>query len=229
MLMLLLLVTFFALYGNGMVLWKIGRGNARLAGGAVTHIGFMIMMLGVIASSGFSNPLAGNEAGPERKNFVVSLGETRNVEGYQVSYRGKDYNAEGRPQYVLDFVDNKGRSFTMRPVTYKSNKEQWIQHPDVKMYFEHDVFVAVTPNVMLESANQPTQGASSIALKKNETITLGNNEYRLQFEDFDVNVESDLIPQDSVAIAVAAKLNLTKLDTGRAACTRSDLSGYGRW
>lgn len=214
LLMLLMLVTFFALYGNGMVLWKIGRGNPKLAGGAVTHIGFMIMMLGVIASSGFSNPIAGDEAaGTNRENFVISLGETRDVEGYQVSYRGKDYTPEGRPIYILDFEDKRGRSFTMRPVAYKSNKEQWIQHPDVKMYFEHDVFVAVTPNVMLESASQQSD-ASSVSLKKGETLALGTSEYRLQFEDFDVDVESDLIPQDSVAIAVAARLNITKLDTG---------------
>ena len=214
LLMLLLLVTFFALFGNIKVLWNIGKGNVRLAGGAISHIGFMIMMLGIIASSGFNNPLAGEESnGVERKNFVVSLGETRDIEGYKVSYRGKDYNADGKPQYILDFVDNRGRAFTMRPVVYQSNKEQWIQNPDVKMYFEHDVFVAVTPNVMLESANQSDNSSSALSLTKNETVSLGNGEYQLEFQDFDVNVESDLIP-DSVAIAVAAKLSLTRLDTG---------------
>ena len=214
LLLLLLLVTFFALYGNTMVLFRIGRGNARLAGGAVTHIGFMIMMLGVIASSGFNNPLAGGEsAGVERENFVLSLGETRNIEGYEVSYRGKDYTAEGRPIYILDFVDNRGREFTMRPVVYQSNREQWIQNPDVQMYFEHDVFVAVTPNVMLESNTESSAGATSVSLKKAETLMLGNSEYRLEFQDFNVNVESDLVP-DSVAIAVAANMNITKMDSG---------------
>ncbi len=214
MMLLLLLVTFFALYGNLMVLWRIGRGNARLAGGAVTHIGFMIMMLGVIASSGFNNPIAGSElAGTDRENFVVSLGETRNVEGYEVTYRGKDYNHEGRPQYILDFVDRRGREFTMRPVVYQSNKEQWIQNPDVQMYIEHDVFVAVTPSVMLES-NTPSDGeAASISLTKNETTMLGNNEYELVFQDFNVDIDSELVP-DSVAIAVAARLSLTSKSTG---------------
>ena len=42
---------------------------------------------------------------------------------------------------------------------------------------------------------------------------LGNSEYRLEFQDFNVNVDSELVP-DSVAIAVAANLNLTRMDTG---------------
>ncbi len=214
MLLLLLLVTFFALYGNTAVLWRIGRGNARLAGGAITHIGFMIMMLGVIASSGFNNPIANSDLdGTDRENFVVSLGETRNVEGYEVTYRGKDFNAEGRPQYILDFVDTRGRTFTMKPVVYQSNKEQWIQNPDVQMYFEHDVFVAVTPSVMLESNTSSESDGASISLSKSESVPLGNDEYQLVFQDFDVNVDSELVP-DSVAIAVAARLSLTSKATG---------------
>ncbi len=214
LMLLLLLVTFFALYGNTMVLWRIGKGNMRLAGGAVSHIGFMIMMLGIIASSGFNNPLAGSDQAGERRNFVLTLGETRDVEGYQVSYRGKDFNAEGHPEYILDFVDNRGREFTVRPVVYQSNKEQWIQNPDVKMYVEHDVFVAVTPNAMLQPENETNTNASSFSLTKNESMMLGNSEYRLEFQDFDVNVESELVP-DSVAIAVAAKMVLTQLDSGQ--------------
>ncbi len=214
LMLLLLLVTFFALYGNTMVLWRIGKGNMRLAGGAVSHIGFMIMMLGIIASSGFNNPLAGADQTGERQNFVLTLGETRNVEGYEVSYRGKDFNAEGHPQYILDFVDNKGREFTVRPVVYQSNKEQWIQNPDVKMYFEHDVFVAVTPNVMLQPENETSSDASSFSLTKSESVMLGNSEYRLEFQDFNVNVESELVP-DSVAIAVAANMVLTELGSGQ--------------
>jgi cytochrome c-type biogenesis protein CcmF len=211
LILLLLFVTFFALYGNGLVLWQIGRGNLRLAGGALAHIGFMVMMLGIIASSSFNNPLAGET--DQRENFVLTLGETRNVEGYQVSYRGKDYTAEGRPQYVIDFVDPRGRSFTMKPVTYKSNKEQWIQHPDIQMYFERDIFVAVSPNAMFDSAQQGDEKGGALTLGRNESRVLGSNEYQLEFVSFNVNVESDMVP-DSASIAVGATLNLTRIDTG---------------
>ena len=209
--LLLLFVTFFALYGNTMVLWRIGRGNLRMAGGALSHIGFMIMMLGVIGSSNFNNPIAGDNTG--RENFVLTLGETKDVEGYQVSYRGKDFTTQGRPQYVLDFVDPKGRAFTMKPVAYKSNKDQWIQHPDIQNYIERDIFVAVSPNVMFDEGNQNTDKGGALTLSRSESVALGNNEYQLQFNSFNVNVESDLVP-DSVSIAVGAMMNLTQVATG---------------
>ena len=214
MLLLLVFVTFFALYGNGAVLWKIGKGNLRLAGGAISHIGFVIMVLGVISSSSFNNPLSGADAVDGRENFVLDLGETKEIEGFQVTYRGKNFTQEGRPQYVMDFVDPRGRDFTLTPVVYKSNKDQWIQHPDIQMFMEQDLFVAVSPNVMFESNEQNAPSGGAISLTKDETIALGNNEYRLQFKNFDVNVQSDLVP-DSVSIAVAAILEMTHVSTGQ--------------
>ena len=213
LLLLLLFVTFFALYGNGLVLWKIGRGNLKLAGGAVTHIGFMIMMLGIISSSSFNNPLSGTSQAEARGNFVLSLGETRQIEGYSVSYRGKDFNAEGRPQYIIDFEDPRGRSFTMKPVVYKSNKDQWIQNPDIQMYFEKDIFVAVSPNVMLEGDDESSGTGSSFTLSRGDSVGLNDGAYYLKFVNFDVEVDSELIP-DTTAIAVAARMNLTNARTG---------------
>lgn len=214
LLLLLLFVTFFALFGNGLVLWKIGRGNLRLAGGAISHIGFMIMVLGIIASSSFNNPLAGSGAEAARENFILDLGQTRDIEGYEVSYRGKDLNAEGRPQYILDFVDPRGRSFTMKPVVYMSNKEQWIQNPDIQMYFEKDIFVAVSPHLMFDTEeNSDPAGSSSFTLSRGDSVALNQGEYYLKFMNFDTDIGSDLIP-DSAAIAVAAQLNLTSSNTG---------------
>ena len=204
LLLLLLFVTFFALFGNGLVLWKIGRGNTRLAGGAIAHIGFMIMVLGIIASSSFNNPLADSS----RENFILELGQTRNIEGYQVSYRGKDFTAEGRPQYLVDFVDPRGRSFTAKPVAYLGNKEQWIQNPDIQMYFEKDIFVAVSPHLMFENPEENSTSGSSFTLARGDSVGLDDGNFYLKFMNFDTNVSSDLIP-DSTAIAVAAQLNLT--------------------
>ena len=213
LLLLLLFVTFFALFGNGFVLWKIGRGNMKLAGGAIAHIGLTVMVLGIIASSSFSNPLAGDVQDASRENFILDLGATRTIEGYTVTYRGKDFTAEGRPRYVLDFEDPRGRSFTMKPVAYLSNKEQWIQHPDIQMYFEKDIFVAVSPHVMFDSPDQSEPQGASFTLSRADSVLLNDGAYGLKFMNFDTAVESDLIP-DSTAIAVAAQVNLTNYNTG---------------
>ena len=212
LLLLLLFVAFFALYGNGLVLWRIGRGNAKLAGGAFTHVGFAVMVLGIIASSGFSEPLAratGVQIGASRDNFILSRGETREVSGYRVTYAGQERSEEGRPVYLLDFVDPAGRAFTLKPVVYKSNKEQWIQHPDHKILPEKDLFVAVTPSPMFDTGNERP---GEISLGRGDSTVVGSDEYAIRFKAFETNVDPALLP-DSTEIAVVAVLDVTNLQT----------------
>lgn len=214
LLLLLLFVAFFALYGNGLVLWRIIRGNPKMTGGALTHIGFVIFIFGVIASSGFSKPIArGSQASLGAQNnetFVLERGETRLINGYQVTYHGQQPGDRGRPLYNLDFVDPRGRAFTVEPVVYKSNKGQWIQHPDLQAFPEKDIFVAVTPSEMLQDGQQRQRG--ELRLQRGEGVRIGSGTYALRFVDYDRNVDPMYLT-DSTAIAVAAVLELTHLET----------------
>lgn len=220
LMLLLVFAAFFALYGNGLVLWKIGRGNPRMAGGAMAHVGFAIMVLGIIASSGFSRPIAqgtGVQIGENRENFVLTRGQTRVVDGYTVTYAGQERTARNRPVYVLHFEDPRGRSFTLRPVVYKSEQNQWIQHPDHEIYPDKDVFVAVAPSVMFETATDSEGGEQEkrgeISLSRGDTVVVGRDEYSVTFVNYDTNIASDMVP-DSTEIAVAALLDVTNLETG---------------
>ena len=216
----LVFMAFFALYGNGIVLWKIGRGNPRMAGGALAHTGLALLILGIIASSGFSKPITrgdGVQIGESRDNFVLERGETLAVHGYQVTYSGRERTAQNRPVYVLDFVDPQGRSFTVKPVVYKSTTDQWIQHPDHVMYPDKDIFVAVAPQAMFES-NAEEEGAEEgkkgdISMARGDSVIVGNDEFAIEFIDYETNVDPELIP-DSTEIAVAALLDVTHLGTG---------------
>ena len=213
LLLILLFVTFFALFGNGIVLWRIGRGNLKLAGGAITHIGFVIMILGIIASSSFSNVLAPETGEESRGNFVLSKNESRTIEGYTFSYTGVELNEQDRPVYFVDVVDERGRVFEARPIAYKSNKDQWILHPDVSVGIDKDIFLSIQPMVMFDESGS-SQGGGSFTLQKGESITLGNDEFDLTFDRFDVEVESDLVPWDSTEIAVAAVMTIVEKATG---------------
>ncbi len=218
LMLLLVFAAFFALYGNGMVLWRIGRGNPRMAGGAFAHVGFAVMVLGIVASSGFSKPIAegtGVLIGESRDNFVLSRGETRVVNGYRVTYVAQERTARQRPVYVLDFVDPNGRSFTVRPVVYKSEQDQWIQHPDHEIYPDRDVFVAVSPSPMFESSNEDADApekAGEMSLSRGDSTVVGNGDYAIKFVGYETNVDPEMLP-DSTEIAVAALLDVTDLQT----------------
>ncbi len=209
MLLLLVFVAFFSLYGNGIVLWRIGRGNPRLAGGAFAHVGFAIMILGVVASSGFSNTLGSDPSGKGRNNFVVDRGQTVLVDGYRVTYANMEPNEIGRPVYQLDFVDPEGSAFSVHPVVYKSNKNQWIQNPDVKLGWVKDLFVAVTPNKMFQSDS----GENTISLGRGDSTSLGGGKYRLTFVDFELDQDPRAMT-DSSHLAVKAVLRVRDLATG---------------
>src|SRR5690625_7961641 len=55
--MIYLFAGWFAVIGNGTALIKLIRKNPALTGGAVTHIGFGVLLIGILASSVYTEPL----------------------------------------------------------------------------------------------------------------------------------------------------------------------------
>ena len=211
LMLILVFVAFFAFFGNAEVMWRVARGNLKLIGGAVTHVGFAVMVLGIVTSSGLNNPIGRNGAqlGESRDNFIISRGETRNVQGYMVTYTGQGIDDEGLTTYNLAFVDPLGRSFEMQPVAYESNRGQWIQNPDLKVWAEKDLFVAVSPSVMFGE----TQDRGQITLARGESASLSGGAYIVEFVEFDLNVDHEMVG-DSTEVAVGANLLVTQTETG---------------
>lgn len=220
LLLLLLFASFFALYGNGLVLWRVGRGNPKMAGGALSHVGFALLVLGVIASSGFNNPIAPAEMARTedgrtvpRENFILARGETRTVEGYRVTYADRTETERGRGQYILNFEDTRnGRSFTLKPIAYQGAGEQWFMHPDLKMYAEKDIYASVTPRAAT-GVDDEGGGAGELSLTRGDSTVIGEGRYAVSFKGYDTNVDAATLP-DSADIAVAATVDVTNLETG---------------
>ncbi len=212
-LLLLLFVAFFALYGNLAVLLRIARGNIRLAGGAIAHVGLGIAVLGIIASAGFSNAISNAPPQSDRDNFVLERNRPQNVEGYRVEYIGTEPGVRGHTRFVLDFTDPRGHNFTLKPVAYKSSTGQWIQHPDLKLYVEKDIFVAVSPRDMVDP-----DGGNEVTLVRGDSVLLDDGRVSLRFEAFDTAVDLEsLVGSEEAArteIAVGALLQARNLDTG---------------
>ncbi|MDX1740268.1 MAG: cytochrome C assembly protein, partial [Rhodothermales bacterium] len=144
--------------------------------------------------------------GTGRSNFGVDLGQTARVGGYQVTYVGKEMNSEGRPMYLLDVQDPSGDNYRLSPVVYQSHTEQWIQHPDLKLGADKDLFVAVSPAAMFDESDAPNQ----LQLAKNDTTVVGDR-FRVYFSGFDL--VSDAGHSDSQQIVVGASLQVMNLET----------------
>ena len=224
LLLLLLFSAFFTLFGNAIVMARVGRGNLKMVGGSLTHVGFALMLLGIVASGVFNDSIsdnAGTDIQGSRENVVVPLGETIRADGYSWTYRGQETNAEGRPVYVMDVTDRRGATFQTRNVVYKDGRDQWIQHPEVREGFVRDLYVAVFPSAMSET---PAEGASAapeeVTLAQGDSLVLdaGENKgaYSVRFVDYDLAVDLDAVglSRDSVDLAVAAKLDVRNTRTG---------------
>ncbi len=213
-LMLLLFAALFAFFGNAAVLVRIARGNLRLAGGALAHVGLGIAIIGIITSAGFSNPISNAPPGSDRDNFVLERDRPLEVEGYRVMYAGTEPGKRGHTRFVLSFTDPRGHDFTLKPVAYKSNSGQWIQHPDLKLFVEKDIFVAVTPR---EMANP--DGADETVLARGDSVLVGDGAFSIRFDAFDTT--PDLEPflsereRDRIEIAVGARLTVRHVPSGR--------------
>jgi cytochrome c-type biogenesis protein CcmF len=99
----------FALSVNVQVGWTIVRGNPKLAGGAIAHIGIAVMFFGFIASSEYD------------ATQTVSLPQGTPVEalGYRLTYEG--YSVREGDHYAFAVIEKDGRSFHLAPVMYSSS------------------------------------------------------------------------------------------------------------
>lgn len=220
LLLLFVFSAFFMLWGNLSVMWRVGRGNAKMVGGSLTHVGFGVMLLGIFASSVFNDPISdgdGTDIQGSRENVVVPLGQTVAADGYRWTYTGQETNEDGRPVYVMDVEDRQGRAFQTRNVVYKDGRDQWIQHPDVREGLTRDLYVAVFPSAMSEP--DPASRAE-LTLSRGDSVRLAtagrDHAYTLTFADYELEVDLDAagLERDSVDLAVAARLEVTNEATG---------------
>lgn len=207
--LLLLFVSFFAFFGNAQAGLKVARGNFSMVGGALAHVGVALMLLGIIASSGFSNTLTD---APDRDNFIIARGQTKSVEGFLVTYEGSERNERGRGVYTVRFTDPSDRTFDVHPVAYQTERGEWIEHPDVKPFLEQDLFVAVSPAARFAEQVEEDENGGTLTLAANDSTVVGDQEYAIHFVGYDTQVDPQHVP-DSVAVAVSAVLKVTNLVT----------------
>jgi cytochrome c-type biogenesis protein CcmF len=106
----LTLAGLFGVLANFGTIFTLLRRGVRLSGGAVAHLGIALMLLGILASSGYSNIISRNVSGLlysreftedlNRDNVLLWRNETTPMHGYQLTYTGQFLEVPGVPGYV---------------------------------------------------------------------------------------------------------------------------------
>lgn len=110
MMILLILSASFALFVNLEIAIKIVRGNLKMLGAYVAHIGISLFILGVIGSTAYS------------KEVDVDLikGETKQAFGYDITFTGWN-SIENNTKYAFNLdLQKNGKNYKVSPVMYIS-------------------------------------------------------------------------------------------------------------
>ena len=141
--MIYLFAGWFAVIGNGFVMIRLAKRKPKLIGGAMTHVGFGVLLIGILASSAYNTPMLDQQT--KDYNARVRAGEVTDEQGFKVSqevnmlnldlnepklindkyivtYEGYDLGEQNRPgqqtyRVLFEPVDG-GKPFYLKPEVY---------------------------------------------------------------------------------------------------------------
>jgi cytochrome c-type biogenesis protein CcmF len=149
----LTLAAVFTIVANGVILVSLLRTSPGLSGGAIAHIGMGLMLIGIMASSGYSRVVSLNNTGMliskelsdefNRDNLLLFLNEPRTMAGYEIEYMGMRVEPRGKRGYVdkndILLTPTPGRVVARRDIYFEGKKlfsanEEFDIHPENTYY-----------------------------------------------------------------------------------------------
>jgi cytochrome c-type biogenesis protein CcmF len=227
---LLLFSSMFAFIANGDYLLRVLKGNIKKAGASVAHIGFALMMIGVLISTSKKDIISQNSSGKSieslgekfsnNDNILLTQYDTLPMGKYFVTYKGKRF--EGVNIYFdVDYFskNDSGKykhEFTLSPVVQTNPMMGNVAEPDTRHYLTYDVYTHVTyaiaedlnkPNTQKEEYTKPKEHY----LKQGDTIFSSNAIIILD----SLSTRFDKTPYNIQKSDIAAKAYLRVLDVSK--------------
>lgn len=180
----LLLAGWFSVIANIQYFIQVLKGKFRVGGGSVSHIGFGMLLLGILISNAGQRVISVNDSGMrfngegmdetfQRENVRFIKNVPYPLTDYQVTYLG-DTLIAGATYYDLLFTKTDPetgkvlQNFTVHPYLLMDTKmQQLAPNPDTKHYLSYDVFTHVTSLPGEGSLNAPPVSTT-------DTISVGD-------------------------------------------------------
>ncbi|HMU44457.1 MAG TPA: cytochrome c-type biogenesis CcmF C-terminal domain-containing protein [Ignavibacteriaceae bacterium] len=133
MMILLTLTTAFALFVNLEIAIKIVKGNMKMLGAYVAHIGIALFILGVIGSAAFS----------EQVDVDLVKNETKSAFGFDMTFTGYS-PIENNTKYAFNInLKNGGTDYSVAPVMYISDFNNGLmREPDILTLPTKDFYIS---------------------------------------------------------------------------------------
>lgn len=106
---LILTASVFSVVANGSILLDVIKGKWKVAGGALSHIGTALMLMGIMFSSGYSKIVSINNTGQEifanaedenKENVILWLNRPTKLQDFSLTYNGQFVDVRNVPGYI---------------------------------------------------------------------------------------------------------------------------------
>ncbi|GAB5538608.1 MAG: cytochrome c biogenesis protein CcsA [Salibacteraceae bacterium] len=169
--LLMLFTTALAAAANLDFWVRIAKGNAKNAGASIAHIGFGLLLLGVLISTSQSEVISSNsslydvsmlgEDFNNNENILLMKDDTLIMGDYFVSYKGKREEEDRFIHYEVEYMlpDDQGNlqsEFTLYPFIQLNPRMGNVAEPYTKHYLHKDVYTHIT-YAELETPNETTE------------------------------------------------------------------------
>ncbi len=193
----------FAIIANAGYIWIGLKGRLRLTGGSVAHVGFGMVLLGILLSSAKKEILTNNKNGipvavapgdNPMENLTLVQGVEMDMGKYLLTYQGDSAHPKKQQSfYKIHFKRKDGKEeFTLVPnsfVNYKG-QEGLMSNPAARHYLTHDVFTYIT-SISNPDAKNDTASFKIHKIKTGDTVFYSSGYMVLQ------DVQSkDSLPED---------------------------------
>jgi cytochrome c-type biogenesis protein CcmF len=182
---LALFTSIYAVVANTTYIWTGLKGKLKNAGGSVSHIGFGLMLTGILISSANKevvsinttgiSPFRGDNKESPRENLTLIKNVPTDMGKYTVTYLGDSTMVKDPKQYYRLFFQRKDgkESFHLYPDAFVNFKGQegLMANPDSRHYLHKDIFTYIT------SLPDPKQRKQDTATFRPNKIDIGDTIY----------------------------------------------------
>ncbi len=171
----------YAIIANAAYIWIGLKGKLKLSGGSIAHLGFGMVLLGILISSSKKEVLSNNvngifvPLGPGEnpiENLTLPQGAQMSMGKYDLTYIIDSLEPKKERTFFKIRFDYKNRkkSFVLEPNSFLNpdGNEGLMSNPDARHYWDHDVFVYIT------SLPNPAQQKDTATFRTN-TIRPGDS------------------------------------------------------
>ncbi len=225
----LYLATFAAVYAivanAGYIVTGI-KGKMKLAGASIAHIGFGLVLVGILVSASNRTVLSFNKTGisplkaddkeNSLENTTLIKGVQTDMGQYDVTYIRDTINlSNSKTYYEIDFKSKTGgRNFKLYPDVISNNKggEGLTPNPDAKHYWNRDIFTYVTYLTDPKKLGKDTAQYQDKIVANGDTMFYSNGMWVLnKLELNPQNTKHNFSPTDTAFVADITVINKTGL------------------